>query len=91
MPMPAAAAVDTPLETALRGVLVLVDAPLETALRGVLALVDAPLETVLRGDVLVLVDNAVEEELILAVDVVGFIAAVADIGLIVGAVDEVVD
>jgi len=77
MPMPAAAAVDTPALGG--GALVLVDTPLETALRGVLVLVDAPLETALRGDVLVLVDNAVEEEVMLAVDAVGLIDAVADI------------
>jgi hypothetical protein len=77
MPMPAAAAVDTPLETALG--------------EGVLAPVDTPLEMVLEG-VLVLVDNAVEEELILVVDTaIGLVVTVAVIRLVVGTVSEVAD
>jgi hypothetical protein len=78
MPMPAAAAVDTPLETALGG--------------GVLALVGTPLEMTLRGGVLVLVDNAVEEELILVVDVgIELRVVVAVIGLVPRTAGEVVD
>jgi hypothetical protein len=73
--MPAAAAVDTPLETALG--------------EGVLALVDAPLEMALGG-ALVLVDDAVEEELILVVDTaIGLIVTVTVIGLVVETVSEV--
>ena len=77
MPMPAAVAVDTPLETALG--------------EGVLAPVDTPLEMVLEG-VLVLVDNAVEEELILVVDVgIELRVVVAVIGLVPRTAGEVVD